>query len=68
MRIPELETPRLRLRTWRNDHLDAYAPMCADPEVMKYIGTGVTQTRAEAWRAMAAFLGHWRGRLRRFVD
>jgi RimJ/RimL family protein N-acetyltransferase len=57
--IPELETPRLRLRAWRNDHLDAYAPMCADAEVMKYIGTGATQTRAEAWRAMASFLGHW---------
>lgn len=59
MNIPELETPRLRLRAWRNDDLAAYAPMCADAEVMKYIGTGATQTRAEAWRAMASFLGHW---------
>ena len=57
--IPELQTPRLRLRGWRNDDLDAYAPMCADAEVMRYIGTGVTQTRAEAWRSMASFLGHW---------
>ena len=57
--IPELQTPRLRMRAWRNDDLEAYAPMCADAEVMRYIGTGVTQTRAEAWRAMAAFLGHW---------
>lgn len=59
MSIPELDTPRLRMRAWRNSDLDAYAAMCADPEVMRYIGTGATQTRAEAWRAMAAFLGHW---------
>ena len=59
MKIPELETPRLRMRAWRNSDLDAYAPMCADAEVMRYIGTGVTQTPPEAWRAMASFLGHW---------
>ena len=57
--IPELQTPRLRMRAWRNEDLDAYAPMCADAEVMRFIGTGVTQTRAEAWRSMASFLGHW---------
>jgi RimJ/RimL family protein N-acetyltransferase len=57
--IPTLETQRLRLRAFRDDDLDAYAPFCADPEVMRYIGTGVTQTRAEAWRSIASFLGHW---------
>jgi len=59
MKIPELETERLRMRAFRNDHLDAYAAMCADAEVMKYIGPGATQTRGEAWRAMASMLGHW---------
>ena len=59
MKIPEIQTPRLLMRSWRNADLDAYAPMCADAEVMRYIGTGVTQTRPEAWRAMASFLGHW---------
>ena len=59
MRIPELETPRLFMRAWRNSDLDQYAAMCADAEVMRYIGTGITQTRSEAWRAMASFLGHW---------
>jgi RimJ/RimL family protein N-acetyltransferase len=54
-----LETPRLLLRQFRASDLDAYAEMSADPEVMRYIGTGVTLTRAEAWRSMAAMLGHW---------
>ena len=59
MTIPELETDRLRLRAFRNEDLDAYAAMCADPEVMRYLGTGVTLSRADAWRSMAGFLGHW---------
>ena len=58
MVIP-LETERLRLRAFRNEDLDAYAPMCADPEVMRYLGTGVTLSRGDAWRSMAGFLGHW---------
>lgn len=58
MVIP-LETERLRLRAFRNEDLDAYAPMCADPEVMRFLGTGVTMNRGEAWRSMAGFLGHW---------
>jgi len=55
----EIETQRLRLRQFRNGDLDAYAPMCADPQVMQYLGTGVTLTRPEAWRSMATILGHW---------
>lgn len=57
--IPELETKRLRLRAFRNEDLDAYAAMCADPDVMRYLGTGATLSRSEAWRSMASFLGHW---------
>ena len=59
MKIPEIRTERLRMRAFRNEDLDAYAAMCADPVVMKYIGPGSTQTRFEAWRAMASMLGHW---------
>jgi RimJ/RimL family protein N-acetyltransferase len=55
-----LETERLRLRAFRNSDLDAYAAMCADAEVMRYLGTGVTLNRMDAWRSMAAMLGHWR--------
>jgi RimJ/RimL family protein N-acetyltransferase len=54
-----LETPRLKLRPFTDADAAAYAAMCADPEVMRHIGAGVVQTAAEAWRAMAMFLGHW---------
>ncbi len=32
----ELDTPRLRLRAWRDADLDPLAEMCADPQVMRY--------------------------------
>jgi RimJ/RimL family protein N-acetyltransferase len=55
-----LETERLVLRMFREEDLDAYATMCADPEVMRYLGDGKSLTRSEAWRQMALILGHWR--------
>ena len=54
-----LHTDRLHLRMFREDDLDAYATICADPEVMRYLGDGRTLGRAEAWRQMAMILGHW---------
>ena len=57
--IPSLATPRLRLRPFAEADLDAYAAMCADEEVMRYIGTGGPVERDVAWRHMALFLGHW---------
>lgn len=57
--IPQLETPRLVLRAFRNADLDAYAAICADAEVMRYIGNGDTADRTNAWRQMAVFNGHW---------
>ena len=38
---------------------DAYAAMQANPEVMRYLVTGRTSTRAEVWRTMATSLGAW---------
>jgi len=32
----ELETPRLRLRAWRDGDLDALVELCSDPLVMRY--------------------------------
>jgi len=55
----ELETPRLRLRKFRASDWDPYAAMCADAEVMRYLGTGVVINANEAWRSIAQFLGHW---------
>jgi RimJ/RimL family protein N-acetyltransferase len=54
-----LETERLRLRMFRDDDLDAYARIVADPEVMRYLGEGKPLDRVEAWRQMAWMLGHW---------
>jgi len=59
-RAPEtLEMARLRLRLFRESDWDAYAAMCADAEVMRYLGTGATLSRDETWRAIAGMLGHW---------
>ncbi len=44
---------------WRESDLDAYADMCADPIVMRYLGPGKVMTRPESWRSMAVFIGHW---------
>jgi RimJ/RimL family protein N-acetyltransferase len=54
----QLETERLLLRMWREDDFEAYAEICADPEVMRYLG-GKTFNRMEAWRHMAVMVGHW---------
>lgn len=55
----DLETERLTLRMFRPGDLDAYAEMCADPEVTRYINDGRMLTRDETWREIAVILGHW---------
>jgi RimJ/RimL family protein N-acetyltransferase len=57
--VPALETPRLLLRSFREDDFEAYAEICADDESMKYIGRGKTLSRPDAWRNMAMMVGHW---------
>jgi RimJ/RimL family protein N-acetyltransferase len=54
-----LATARLELRMFREDDLDAYADMCADEEVMRFIGVGGPVGADVAWRQMALFLGEW---------
>lgn len=54
-----LETERLILREWREEtDFEEYARICADPEVMRYIG-GKPFSRLEAWRHLASVVGHW---------
>lgn len=57
--IPRLSTDRLLLRPFQDQDLDAYAAICSDPEVMRYLGDGKPLSRADAWRQMAMILGHW---------
>ena len=54
-----LETERLLLRMFRESDLDAWAEICAQAMVMRYISCGRTLSREEAWRDMALMLGHW---------
>src|SRR6185369_6918429 len=58
MNAVQLETDRLIMRMWRNEDFEAYAKLCADPEVMRYLG-GNPLDRMEAWRNMASHVGHW---------
>lgn len=53
-------TPRLLLRPWRNEDLEPYARMCADPEVMRYMSaSGSPRTRAETREGIAKIENHW---------
>jgi RimJ/RimL family protein N-acetyltransferase len=55
--VPTLTTNRLTLRGWRDDDLDAYAEITADAEVMRFMGDVLD--RAQTWREIALFAGHW---------
>jgi RimJ/RimL family protein N-acetyltransferase len=56
----QLETERLIMRMWREDDFEAYARICSDPEVMRYLNQeGVPLTRSESWRQLAFLVGHW---------
>jgi RimJ/RimL family protein N-acetyltransferase len=58
--IPTLETERLRLRPLRESDFEDYAALYADPEVLRYLGSGPEPwDRGRAWRHMAFVRGHW---------
>jgi RimJ/RimL family protein N-acetyltransferase len=59
LRMVTLETERLILRMLQDSDIDAFAEMCGDPEVMRYIGDGQPLARPVAWRRMAMMVGHW---------
>jgi RimJ/RimL family protein N-acetyltransferase len=58
--VTDLETARLLLRSWREEDLDAYARICADPEVMRYLSG--TMTRDQAAQQMERWMRHWKER------
>ena len=57
--IPTLTTPRLILRALRAEDLDPFAAMNANPEVVRYLGTGQPISPAQTWDQMAHMLGQW---------
>lgn len=60
MTPPVIETDRLILRAFREDDLEAFAEMGQDREVMEFLSVdGSLLSRADSWRQMAMFLGHW---------
>lgn len=57
---PRLVTDRLVLRRWDVDaDLDPYAALCADPQVMRYIGDGTTRSREQSADQLRAFEQGW---------
>jgi RimJ/RimL family protein N-acetyltransferase len=56
--VPTLETERLWLRLFRENDIDAYAAMIADPEVTHF--TGGPWDRGWSWRHLAFLIGHWK--------
>jgi RimJ/RimL family protein N-acetyltransferase len=55
----EIETDRFLLRRWREEDLDAYAGICANPEVMQYMRVGGPLTREQTEQRVAAAIRHW---------
>jgi RimJ/RimL family protein N-acetyltransferase len=56
--VTELRTRRLLLRQWRAADLDPYARLCADPEVMRYLG-GKPYSRRQSGEQLESFVQHW---------
>jgi RimJ/RimL family protein N-acetyltransferase len=46
--ITELHTERLKLRQWRDEDLDTWAQLNADPEVMRYFPSMLTRAESDA--------------------
>ncbi len=55
----QIETERLLLRPFARDDLDEFASINADAGVMRYIGDGKPQTRAQTEMRLNVILEHW---------
>lgn len=58
----QLETERLRLRRWKRSDIEPYSKLCADPEVMKWIGSGSVRSHADCARAIKEFEANWKAK------
>jgi RimJ/RimL family protein N-acetyltransferase len=58
MNVPELTTPRLRLRMLQESDFEQYAAIHEDPEVTRFTTRSVLG-RLDAWRHLAMIAGHW---------
>jgi RimJ/RimL family protein N-acetyltransferase len=54
---PELETERLRLRSWRETDVEPFPAFYRDPQSEAVYGGDVK--RSGVWRRIALFIGHW---------
>ena len=57
--MQSLETERLLLRPFARHDLDEFASINADADVMRYIGDGKPQTRAQTEMRLNSILSHW---------
>ncbi|WFL77754.1 GNAT family N-acetyltransferase [Altererythrobacter arenosus] len=57
-----LETERLILRRWRSEDVAPFAAICADPDVMEFIGDGSTRTAGETVSLVAKLERFWEAR------
>jgi len=59
--VNELETPRLRLTAWRDEHREPFAALNRDPEVMEHFPALLTREQSDAsidnWREQFASRG-----------
>jgi RimJ/RimL family protein N-acetyltransferase len=60
--IPEIETPRLRLRAFAPADLDELYAVFGDPQVMKYISGGKPRTREATEAGLLRSLEGWSSR------
>ena len=57
-----IDTRRLLLRGWWDEDTDPYARLCANPEVMRYVGEGAPLTREQSEGQISRFVRHWEER------
>lgn len=55
---PEIETPRLRLRSIAEEDLQVWSQVTSDPDVTRHLG-GAVLSREETWRRLLATAGTW---------